>query len=173
MEDNVKKKEKKRKEYVYLWWWVSLGFPDSSVGKKSTSMQETLVRFFGSGRPAGEGIGYPLQYSGLENSTDWIVHRVTRSWAWLSDFHFHGGCLVAKLCPTLLTPRTVAHQAPLSMGFSRQEYWSGLSCCPPGDLPNSGNPCLLQCKQYPALQVDSSPAEPPGKPVCVCVYIYT
>ena len=79
MEDNVKKK--KRKEYVYLWWWFSLGFPDSSVGKKSTSMQETLVRFFGSGRPAGEGIGYPLQYSGLENSTDWIVHRVTRSWA--------------------------------------------------------------------------------------------
>ena len=43
MEDNVKKK---RKEYVYLWWWFSLGFPDSSVGKKSTSMQETLVQFF-------------------------------------------------------------------------------------------------------------------------------
>ena len=33
---------------------------------------------------------------------------------------------------------TVAHQAPLSMGFSRQEYWSGLSCSPPGDLPDPG-----------------------------------
>ena len=33
---------------------------------------------------------------------------------------------------------TVAHQAPLSMGFSRQEYWSGLPCPPPGDLPNRG-----------------------------------
>ena len=33
---------------------------------------------------------------------------------------------------------TVAHQAPLSMGFSRQEYWNGLSCPPPGDLPNPG-----------------------------------
>ena len=33
---------------------------------------------------------------------------------------------------------TIAHQAPLSMGFSRQEYWSGLSCSPPGDLPNPG-----------------------------------
>ena len=33
---------------------------------------------------------------------------------------------------------TVAHQAPLSMGFSRQEYWSGLPCSPPGDLPNPG-----------------------------------
>ena len=36
-----------------------------------------------------------------------------------------GGGLVAKLCPSLAIPRTVAHQAPLSMGFSRQEYWSG------------------------------------------------
>ena len=34
------------------------------------------------------------------------------------------------------TPWTVAHQAPLSMGFSRQEYWSGLPCPPPGDRPN-------------------------------------
>ena len=36
------------------------------------------------------------------------------------------------------TPWTVAHQDPLSMGLSRQEYWSGLSCPPPGDLPNPG-----------------------------------
>ena len=38
---------------------------------------------------------------------------------------------------------TVAHQAPLSMGFSRQEYWSGLPCPPPGGLPDLGTPCLL------------------------------
>ena len=38
----------------------------------------------------------------------------------------HGGCVLAKLCPTLVTPWTVACQTPLSMGFSRQEYWSGL-----------------------------------------------
>ena len=38
-----------------------------------------------------------------------------------------------RLCVTL---RTAAHQAPLSMGFSRQEYWSGLPCPPPGDLPD-------------------------------------
>ena len=37
-----------------------------------------------------------------------------------------------------VTPWTVAHQAPLSMGFSRQEYWSGLPCPPPGDLPDPG-----------------------------------
>ena len=41
-------------------------------------------------------------------------------------------------CPTLGTPWTAAHQAPLYMGFSRQEYWSGLPCPPPGDLPNPG-----------------------------------
>ena len=40
-----------------------------------------------------------------------------------------------QLCAT---PWTVAHQAPLSMGFFRQEYWSGLPCPPPGDLPNPG-----------------------------------
>ena len=46
--------------------------------------------------------------------------------------------LVAKLRPTLATPRTVACQASLSMGFSRQEYWGGLSFPSPRDLPNPG-----------------------------------
>ena len=54
---------------------------------------------------------------------------------------------------------TIAHQAPLSMGFSRQEYWSGLPCPPPGDLPDPGIEPMS-----PALQVDSLPTEPPGKP---------
>ena len=52
---------------------------------------------------------------------------------------FGGGRgLVSKLCPTLATPWTVAHQAPLSMGFTRQEHWSGFPCPPPGDLPDPG-----------------------------------
>ena len=41
-------------------------------------------------------------------------------------------------CPTLCDPIDVAQQAPLSLGFSRQEYWSGLPCPPPGDLPDPG-----------------------------------
>ena len=41
-------------------------------------------------------------------------------------------------CLTLSDPQTVDHQAPLSMGFAKQEYWSGLPCPPPGDLPNPG-----------------------------------
>ena len=46
--------------------------------------------------------------------------------------------LVAKSCPSLVTLWTVAHQAPLSMGFSSQEHWSGLPRPPPGDLPKPG-----------------------------------
>ena len=53
----------------------------------------------------------------------------------------------------LATMWTVACQAPLSMGFSRKEYWSGLSCPPPGDLPHSGTERASPTS--PALQVDS------------------
>ena len=49
-----------------------------------------------------------------------------------------GGGLIFKLCPTLVTPGTVACQATLSMGFLRQEYWSELPFPSPGDLPNLG-----------------------------------
>ena len=57
------------------------------------------------------------------------------------------------------TPWTVACQAPLFMGFSRQEYWSGLPFSSPGDLPDPGiKPGSL------ALQADASPSEPQGKP---------
>ena len=49
-----------------------------------------------------------------------------------------GGGLVAKSCLTLATPWAVAHQAPLSMGFPRQEYWSALPFPSPWDLPDPG-----------------------------------
>ena len=49
-----------------------------------------------------------------------------------------GGGLVPKFCPTLATPWIVVHQAPLSMEFSRQEYWSWLSFPKPGNLPDPG-----------------------------------
>ena len=55
------------------------------------------------------------------------------------------------------TPRTVAYQVPLSMGFSGQEYWSGLPFPSPGDLPDPG------VEPESALQADALPSEPPGK----------
>ena len=57
-----------------------------------------------------------------------------------------------------VTPWTIAHQAPLSMEISRQEYWSGLPCPPPGDLPDPGIKLMS-----PALQMDSLPAERSGR----------
>ena len=68
--------------------------------------------------------------------------------------------LVAQLCPTLYDPIwTIAHQAPLSIEFSRQEYWSGLLFPFPGYLLN---PEIEPGS--PALWADSLPSEPPGKP---------
>ena len=57
-------------------------------------------------------------------------------------------------------PWTVAHQAPTSMGFSRQEYWSGLPFPSPGDLPKPGIE-----PRSPTLQADALTSEPPGKPI--------
>ena len=56
------------------------------------------------------------------------------------------------------TPGTVAYQAPSSMGFSRQEYWSGLPFGSPGDLPDPG----IEARSS-ALEADALPSEPPGK----------
>ena len=57
-----------------------------------------------------------------------------------------------------VTPWTVAHQAPQSLQFSRQEYWSGLPFPSPGDPPDPGIE-----PGSPALQADALPSEPPGK----------
>ena len=75
---------------------------------------------------------------------------VTWPWKWV---------LVAQWCRLFVTPWTVACQAPLSMEFSRQEYWSGVPFPSPGDLPDPG--IEPWC---PALQADSLSSEPPGKP---------
>ena len=73
---------------------------------------------------------------------------------------FVSTCSVVQSCPTLCeTLWIIACQAPLSMGFSRQEYWSRLPCPPPGDLPKLGIK-----PRSSALQVDSLLSEPgPGK----------
>ena len=78
-------------------------------------------------------------------------------------------CVCARLlsCVQLFaTPWTAAFQAPLSMGFSRQEYWSGLPFPPPGDLPDPG--IELALSESPALAGRFFTTEPPGKP-CVCI----
>ena len=66
-----------------------LCFPAGSAGKEYAWNVGDLSLIPGLGRSSGEGKGYPLQYSGLENSMHCIVHGVTKSWTWLSDFQFH------------------------------------------------------------------------------------
>ena len=71
--------------------------------------------------------------------------------------YIYASCSVVSKCAT---PWTVAHQASLSIGFPRQEYWSGLPFPSPGDLPDPGIE-----PRSPTLQVDSLPAELPGESV--------
>ena len=91
----------------------------------------------------------------------------------LSSLDGHLGCLHILACISesevkvkslscvrlFVTPWTVAYQAPLSMGFSRQEYWSGLPFPSPGHLPNPGIK-----PGSPTLEADTLTSEPPGKP---------
>ena len=82
---------------------------------------------------------------------DYIVQLVTKTQTRLSDFHFHFGTL-----------RIVAHQVPLFMGFSRQDYWSGLSFHPPRNHPNPGiepTSPALQAHSLPLSHQGSTPAQ--------------
>ena len=71
-----------------------MGFPCGSAHKESACSVRDLGLNAGYGTSPGEGKGYPLQYSGLENSMDCIVHGVAKSRSRLSDFHFHFQCWV-------------------------------------------------------------------------------
>ena len=102
---------------------VKKGFSGGSGGKESVSSAGDLGSTPGSGRSLGEGKGYPLQYSCLQNSMDTGIWRATVLLLLLSRFSR------VRLCAT---PETAAYQAPLFMGFSRQEYWSGLPVPSPG-----------------------------------------
>ena len=70
-------------------------------------------------------------------------------------------CLVTQSCPIPCDLWAVVSQAPLSMQFSRQDYWNGLPFPSPGDLPDLGIE-----PRSPTLQADALPSEPPGKPSC-------
>ena len=80
-------------------------------------------------------------------------------------------CVLSRISSVLLfVTLTVAHQAPLSKGFSRQQYWSGLPSLPPGDPDPRIKPAYL-CLWH--SQAGSLPLAPPGKPyICVYIYIY-
>ena len=97
-----------------------------------------------------------------KRASSWIIQRaintINNPYKRETERTQVGGSLVTKLCPTPTAPRTGDHHPPLSLGFPRQEYWSGLPFPSPGDLPDPGiEPGSL------ALQADSLPSEPQGK----------
>ena len=80
-------------------------FPCGSAGKESTCNTGDLGSIIpGLGRSPGEGKGYPLQYSGLENYMNCIIHGVAKSWTRLSDFHFSFFHMLAKQCSKFSKP---------------------------------------------------------------------
>ena len=97
------------------------GFPCGSAGKESTCNAGELGLIPGLGRSPGEEKGYPLQYSGLENSTDCIVHRVTKSQTRLRDFHTS---LHVKGPPRWLSSKEFACQCK-RIRRCRFNHWAG------------------------------------------------
>ena len=90
-----------------------------------------------------------------QNDDFWSIADHLLLWMIITRLFGGGfGGLVARSCPTLAISWTVTCQAPLSIGFSRQEYWSGLPFPPPGDLPDPGIE-----PWSPALYADALPSE--------------
>ena len=151
--------------HIYVYTHTYIGFPGGSVVKNLTAMQETLVWSLGWEDPLEEGMATHsnipawriprIEEPGRLQS---IVHRVGHDWSdqaavtalinsyllnekW-DDAKHHMSLKKEKKVKLLsrirlfATPWTVAYQAPPSMGFSRQEYWSGLPFPSPGDVPD-------------------------------------
>ena len=118
---------------------VSLGFPGGSADKESACNARDLGSIPGLGRAPGEGKGYPLQYPSLENSMDYTVCGVTKSWIRLSDFHFHW-CISGK--------------------ESTCQYRVGLI---PWLGGGQGNPLQFSCLENPHLQRTLAGCSPLGR----------
>ena len=122
-----------------------LGFPGGSAGKESTCNAGDLGSIPGLGRSPGEGKGYPLQYCGLENSTDCIVPGVAKSWTRVSDSHFSlfkrrqqlHFILSSQKCWEQIAlnehracpPSTTNHQGVRSSSVASMIWWYGLLLC--------------------------------------------
>ena len=129
---------------TFNWFWQKVESFWSVVGrKKESNVNRTEIK-----------VGTLLVGSGGWRESE-IKLGQSRKWK----------CYLLSCVRLFVTPRTVAHQAPLSIRFSRQEYWTGLPFPSPWDLPKPGIK-----PGSPALQADSLPAEPPGKPQSLMFY---
>ena len=109
----------------FCWYLYSnMGFPCRSAGKYSTFNAGDLGSITGLGRSPGEGKGYPLQYFGLENSMDCTVHKVAKSWTWLSDFHFTYSNMQAPLYSSWLLHCPLTSQVHPCLSASLMVFFS-------------------------------------------------
>ena len=99
-------------KFPHMLYSSNLGFPCGSIGKESTCSVGDLGLIPGLGRFPGEGKGYPLQYSGLENPMDCVVHGVAKSQTRLSGFHsLHSISQLVLRCPEEIEiPKSVSSQ---------------------------------------------------------------
>ena len=141
-------------------FWHTRGFPSGSVVKYLPANAGDTGSLPELGRSSGGG-----------NYTQENIHMHTHT-----HTHTHTCVLTSQssVVSNPAAPWIVAHQASLSIGFFRQEYWSGLPFPPPGDLPNPG--IEFTSPVFPALAGGFFTTVPPGKPpytcVCVCVHLY-
>ena len=132
----------------YIFTTPFIGFPCGSTGKESAHSVGDLGLIPGLGRSPGEGKGYPLQYSCLENSMDCIVHEVTKSQTWLSDFHF--------LSFSIHTGFWNHHTRPLSTSNSgsRRRWWHPTPVLLPGK--SHGRRSLVGCSPWSLEESDTT-----------------
>ena len=93
------------------------GFPGGSAGKESACSVRDLGSVSGLGRFPGDGNSYSLQYSGLENSMDYVIHGVAKSWTWLSNFHS------SSLPPFFLVPTDIPYTKLLASCLLSAPGW--------------------------------------------------
>ena len=143
--------------FVTSWTVQSMEFstPEywSEVGSLSLFQGIFPIQGFNPGLPHCRRILYQLSHKGSPNINIIIYNTSIYTYVFACVFSCFSH---VQLC---VTPWTVDCLSPLSMGFSQQEYWNGLSCPPPEDLPN---PEIKP--RSPTLQPDSLASEPPGKP---------
>ena len=133
-------------------WWTWLW---ASSGSWWWTRKPVLLQSMGSQRA---GHKWTTEQQQLTFSALWLTRSLHTIYIIPLTTLYSACCLALNHVWLLMTPWTVARQAPLSMGFSREEYWSGLPFSSPGDLPNPGIE-----PGSPALQADSLLTEPPGK----------
>ena len=147
-------------KYICIWpfiekrcWLLTLGNGGHAKQSNKTENRRSM------GPPGPHGVKPPCNPG--SGTSRLSCDSETNTYIFKPLFHNLVDSVKVKLlsCVRLfVTPQTVAYQAPPSMGFSRQECWSGLPFPSPGDLPNPGIK-----PGSPSLQADALPSEPPGK----------